>query len=157
MSFLERIGCLETKGQEQARLAHSPEGSTNHYLSTLPITLADWPQDMLVELPWKPPRTTEPHRVVVVPLDYRPDSRPGRVDKEPLPRKRNSGAWSCAVVSSDHPSYPAGGYRIVVSAAEIARGRRIDLAGILASPKSTPAMTTCKSTAERSNGSGTPS
>lgn len=132
MSFLERIGFLETEGQERARLAQSPEGSTNHHLSTLPVTIAEWPQDLLVELPWKRPRTTEQHRVVVVPIEYRPDSLPEGVDEEPLPRKRNSGAWTCAVVSSDHPSYPVGGHRIVVSAAEIARGRKIDLAGVLA-------------------------
>lgn len=132
MPFLERSGFLETEGQERARLAQSLEGSTNYYLSTLPVTIAEWPQDLLVELPWKQSCTIEQRRLVVVPIEYRPDSRPGGVEEEPLPRKRQSGAWNCAVVSSDHPSYPVGGHRIVVSAAEIARGRKIDLAGVLA-------------------------
>lgn len=135
MSFLERIGFLETEGQEQARLAQCPEGSTSHRLSTLPVTIAEWPQDLLVELPWRRPPSTEQHRVVVVPIEYRPDPNPER-KVEPLPRKRNPGAWRCAVVASDHPGYPVGGHRIVVSAAEIARGRKIDLAGSPAGGKS---------------------
>ncbi|WP_185447091.1 hypothetical protein [Kribbella qitaiheensis] len=127
MSFLERSGLVETEAQERARLADSPPGSTNHYLSTLAATIAEWPQDLLVELPWTPPRTTKQHRVVVVPIEYRRDSPAGEVDPEELPRRRNCGLWVCAVVLSDHPSYPVGGHRIVVSAAEIARGHRIDL------------------------------
>jgi hypothetical protein len=131
MSFLERISFLETEGQEQARLAQCPEGSTNHHLSTLQVTIAEWPQDLLVELPWRRSGATEQHRVVVVAIEYRPDLHP-ECKEEPLPRKRNSGAWTCAVVASDHPSYPVGGHRIVVAAAEVARGRKIDLAGTLA-------------------------
>ncbi|MFD7661275.1 hypothetical protein ACFV57_01445, partial [Streptomyces sp. NPDC059788] len=58
---------------------------------------------------------------------------PEGVEEEPMPRKRHSGSWTCAVVCSDHPSYPAGGFRMVVPTAEIARGRKIDLSGALAS------------------------
>lgn len=130
MSFLSSIGFIETAEQEQARLAQAPEGSINHYLSTLPVTIEEWPKDLLVELPWEPPRTTQSYRVVVVPIEFRKDLLPEGVEEEPLPRKRHSGSWTCAVVYSNHPSYPVGGYRIVVPAAELARGRRIDLAGV---------------------------
>lgn len=127
MSFLERIGVVETEEQERERLAQSPEGSSNHHLSTLPITIAEWPQDLLIELPWELPRTGESHRVVVVPIDYRKDILPEGVEQEPLPRKRNAGSWTCAVVSSNHPSYPVGGYRIVISSAELARGKKLSI------------------------------
>ncbi|MFG2684175.1 hypothetical protein ACGFYH_35740, partial [Streptomyces sp. NPDC048392] len=38
MSFLSRIGFVETEEQERTRLAQASEGSLNHYLSTLPVT-----------------------------------------------------------------------------------------------------------------------
>ncbi|MGW0538524.1 hypothetical protein [Streptomyces sp. NPDC003032] len=130
MSFLSRIGFIETAEQEQARLAQAPEGSINHYLSTLPVTIEEWPKDLVVELPWEPPRASQSYRVVVVPIEFRKDTLPDGVEEEPVPRKRHSGSWTCAVVFSEHPSYSVGGYRIVVPAAELARGRRIDLAGV---------------------------
>ncbi|MGW3202290.1 hypothetical protein ACWDBD_48955 [Streptomyces sp. NPDC001118] len=128
MSFLSRIGFIETEEQEQTRLAQAPEGSLNHYLSTLPVTIEEWPKDLVVELPWQPPRTDQSYRVVVVPIEFRKDLLPEGVEEEPLPRKRHSGSWTCAVVFSTHPGYPAGGFRIVVPAAELARGWKIDLA-----------------------------
>ncbi|MGW3973853.1 hypothetical protein ACWEFD_31760 [Streptomyces ardesiacus] len=130
MSFLSRIGFIETEEQERARLARAPEGSTNHYLSILPVTIEEWPKDLVVELPWEPPRTDQPYRIVVVPIEFRNDRPIEGMEEEPLPRKRHSGSWTCAVVYSTHPSYPVGGHRIVVPAAELARGRRIDLAGV---------------------------
>ncbi|MEV0445761.1 hypothetical protein AB0I84_40430 [Streptomyces spectabilis] len=130
MSFLSSIGFIETEEQEQARLAQAPEGSLNHCLSTLPVTIEEWPKDLLVELPWEPPRTNQSYRVVVVPIEFRKGALPDGVEEEPVPRKRHSGSWMCAVVFSTHPSYPPGGFRIDVPAAEIARGRRIDLAGV---------------------------
>ncbi|MEU9599745.1 hypothetical protein AB0E06_23395 [Streptomyces sp. NPDC048109] len=130
MSFLSRIGFVETEEQERTRLAQAPEGSLNHYLSTLPVTIDEWPRDLVVELPWEQPRTDQSYRVVVVPIEFRKDLLSEGVEEEPLPRKRHSGSWTCAVVYSNHPSYPVGGYRIVVPAAELARGRRIDLAGV---------------------------
>ncbi|MFF8902538.1 hypothetical protein ACF082_34280 [Streptomyces lydicus] len=133
VAFLEKIGFIETEEQEQARLAQAPEGSQNHYLSTRPVTIAEWPKDMLVELPWEPPRTNQSYCVVVVPIEFREDALPEGVEEEPLPRKRHSGSWMCAVVFSDHPSYPVGGFRIDVPAAEIARSRKVDLASGLAS------------------------
>ncbi|MFJ6759965.1 hypothetical protein ACIQNK_33710 [Streptomyces sp. NPDC091273] len=132
MSFLSRIGCIETEEQERTRLAQAPEGSLNHYLSTLPVTIDEWPKDLLVELPWQQPRTHQAYRVVVVPIEFQEEALPEGVEEEPLPRKRHSGAWMCAVVFSDHPDYPAGGFRIDVPAAEIVRGRKVDLATALA-------------------------
>ena len=127
MAFLELIGFVETSEQERDRLAQAPDGSINHFLSALPVTIPGWPLDLLIELPWIAPRTDRKYRVVVVPIEYQRDSLPDGVDQEPLPRKRNPGSWTCAVVSSDHPSYPVGGHRIVVTGAELARGKRISL------------------------------
>ncbi|MFE7116571.1 hypothetical protein ACFU99_14280 [Streptomyces sp. NPDC057654] len=131
MSFLSHIGLIETEEQEQARLAQAPEGSLNHCLSTLPVTIKEWPKDLLVELPWEPPRTDQAYRVVVVPIEFREDALPQDVEEEPLPRRLHSGSWTCAVVFSDHPSYPAGGFRIILPTAEIVRGRKVDLAEVL--------------------------
>jgi hypothetical protein len=130
MNFLSRIGFIETAEQERARLAQAPEGSLNHYLATLPVTIKEWPGDLLVELLWEPPRTNQSYRIVVVPIEFRKDALPDGVKEESVPRKRHSGSWTCAVVFSTHPSYPVGGYRIVVPAAELARGRKVDLAGV---------------------------
>lgn len=132
MSFLSRIGCIETEEQERARLAQAPEGSLNHYLSTLPVTIDEWPKDLLVELPGSSRARTRSYRIVVVPIEFREEALPEGVEEEPLPRKRHSGAWMCAVVFSDHPDYPASGFRIDVPAAEIVRGRKVDLATALA-------------------------
>ncbi|MBK3584122.1 hypothetical protein JHN49_10425 [Streptomyces sp. MBT57] len=129
MSFLSRIGLIETEEQERARLAQAPEGSLNHYLSTLPVTIDEWPKDLLVELPWQQ-RTDRAHRVVVVPIEFRKDALPEGADEEPLPRKLHSGSWLCAVVFSNHPDYPVGGFRIDVPDAQIARGRKVDLATV---------------------------
>lgn len=129
MDLLTRIGFLETEEQERARLAQAPEGSTSRYLSTLPITIEEWPQDVLVQLPWSPPCTSQHYTVVVVPIEFHNDPLPGGVDEEPLPRKRNSGSWTCAVVFSDHPSYPVGGHRIFIGADEIARGAKVSISG----------------------------
>ncbi|MFJ2778181.1 hypothetical protein [Kitasatospora sp. NPDC087315] len=131
MSFLSSIGFIETEEQERTRLAQAPEGSLNRYLSTLPVTIDEWAKDLLVELPWQQPHTDRAYRIVVVPIEFREDALPEGVEEEPLPRKLHSGSWMCAVVFSDHPGYSAGGFRIDVPAAEIARGRKVDLAGAL--------------------------
>ncbi|MFE6939596.1 hypothetical protein [Streptomyces chartreusis] len=52
-------------------------------------------------------------------------------EEEPLPRKRHSGSW-CVSWCSPAIRYPAGGFRIDVPAAELAHGRKTDLAGALA-------------------------
>ena len=69
MSFLEKIGFVETAEQEAQRLAQSPEGSANHELSKLPVTIEQWPQDLLIELPWHATERGSGHRVVVVPRE----------------------------------------------------------------------------------------
>ncbi|UJW28809.1 hypothetical protein L3Q67_26475 [Saccharothrix sp. AJ9571] len=125
MAFLTRTGFRETEEQERARLALAPEGSMSHYLSTLPITITEWLRDLLIELPWSATERSA-HRVVVVPIKFSPDAR-RESEEEPLPRKRHSGHWECAVVSSDHPSYPVGGHRLSIAAAELARGRKISI------------------------------
>ncbi|MFF3697413.1 hypothetical protein [Streptomyces sp. NPDC002221] len=125
MSFLSRIGFVETNEQERERLARAPEGSINHYLSTLPVNVPEWPQDLLIQLPWAPPRTNQTYRILVVPIAFRKNLLPEGVEEGPLPHKLHHGSWTCAVVYSDHPNYPVGGHRIVVSAAEIARGTQV--------------------------------
>jgi hypothetical protein len=127
MSFLERIGFIETAEQERTRLAQAPAGSRNHELSKLPVTIHQWPQDLLIELPWQATERGGQH-VVVVPFEFRGESRPaGEEEAESLPRRRHSGHWACAVVASDHPSYPVGGHRLSISSAELARGTRIEI------------------------------
>lgn len=106
MSFLERIGFVETVEQERTRLAEAPEGLNNQQLSKLPITITECPKDLLIELPWQATERGD-HRVVVVPIEYRRDARP-EGEEGTTPRQRHSGSWTCAVVASDHPSYPAG-------------------------------------------------
>lgn len=123
MSFLSRIGFLETPEQEVARLAEAPAGSINHELSKLPVTIPEWPQDLLIELPWAATeRSTQ--RVVVVPIEYHKDSQ----SDDQRPRRRHAGSFNCVVVYSEHPSYPVGGYRLSISAAELARGTKRSIA-----------------------------
>lgn len=125
MAFLERIGFIETEEQERERLAQAPEGSLNHELSKLPVTITGWLQDLLIELPWKATERGE-HRVVVVPIEYHGETCPAG-EQEQLPRKRHAGWWTCAVVASDHPSYPVGGHRLSIPTAELVRGTQIKL------------------------------
>lgn len=127
MSIFETMGLIESPEQEQARLAQAPEGSKNHALSQLPVTIDAWPEDLVIELPWAEMGLyDEPHRVVVVPFRYNPDSRPEGTE-EPLPQRRHSGWWDCIVVASTHPSYPVGGHRLSIPGAELARGKKIDI------------------------------
>ncbi|MGI8307042.1 hypothetical protein [Saccharopolyspora hattusasensis] len=106
MTFLSRVGFVETEEQERARLALAPAGSISHYLSTLPITIKEWPQDLLVQLPWEPPRSDKQYTVVVVPIEYHKDPLPEGVDEESLPRQRNSGSWKCARGLLEPPELP---------------------------------------------------
>lgn len=105
MAFVQSKPPLETTEQERERLARSPEGSQNHRLSTLPVNIHRCPKGLLIELPWS-------HRVVVVPIEFRPPLQPaGRRSSADAPRRRFDGSWTCAVVASEHASYPVGGYR----------------------------------------------
>lgn len=136
MSFLEKIGFIESPEQERERLAQAPEGSTSHSLSKLPVNITGWVQDMLIELPWaERTENGEPHlgkeyRVVVMPFEFHSDSRPNDAEEQ-TPRHRNSGWWGCAVVASNHPSYPTGGYRLSISTAELVRGKQVNLLEML--------------------------
>lgn len=113
---------FEPVEDEQVRLAQAPEGSLNHALSKLPVTIAEWPQDLLVELPWAATERS-PHRVVVVPIKYHKESGSEQREQGQL-MWRHTGSWDCVVVYSDHPSYPVGGYHLSISAAEVARGQK---------------------------------
>lgn len=104
----------ETAEQERARLASAAAGSKTHALSTLPVTILEWPQDLLIELPWRSTEESE-YRVVVVPFQFHAETEPAVGPKrEPRPRERHSGSWDCIVVASDHPSYPVSGHRLSI-------------------------------------------
>lgn len=108
---------------EVARLAAAPEGSRNHTLSTLPVTVRGVLEHRVIEIP---PVTMGDHTVVVVPLTrYVAPS-----DREERPMKRHRGSWRCVVIASNHPSYPAGpgGWHIDVPEAQLVRGRVRELA-----------------------------
>lgn len=109
----------ETPEQEVARLNSASEGSKLHALSTLPVTIKEWPQDLVIELPWQ----ATGHRVAVVPIKYHTSPQPA----DEVPRRRYDGSWDCVVVASDHPSYPVGGFHLSIPAAELVRGEKIDL------------------------------
>lgn len=131
MSFLTKIGFLETPEAEVARLAAAPEGSLNHALSKLPVTITEPLKDLVIELPWAATERGSGHRVVVVPIEDRGESRPAG-EEAPLPRRRHESWWTCAVVASDHPSYPVGGHRLSIPEAELVRGTKVDLFAELA-------------------------
>ncbi|MFK0244528.1 hypothetical protein ACIQUM_07505 [Amycolatopsis azurea] len=116
---------FESDEQERERLAEAPEGSSCHSLSQLPVTIREWPQDLIVALPWAALGRSD-HHVAVVPIRFSPASRP-EGPGEGLLRKRYTGAWECVVVASDHPQYPIGGHRLSIPAAEIARGTKISI------------------------------
>ncbi|QWF85745.1 hypothetical protein [Amycolatopsis sp. CA-230715] len=69
MDFLARMGIIETEEQERARLAHAPTGSKSRFLSTLPITIAEWPTGLLIRLPWDSARSEQTYSIVVVPIE----------------------------------------------------------------------------------------
>ena len=105
---------LETPEAEAARLAQSPEGSTNHALSSMPVNIHGSIQDLMIE---PPSFAGDPeHTIVVVPFE---SYHHGGTT---LPRRRYNASWTCIVVASDHPSYPVGGYRIVLPEYQLRRG-----------------------------------
>lgn len=126
------IKLFETDAEETARLAQAPVGSISHSLSLLPVTNPHPDKHHLVELSSPMPESCSDttgglshkcngaHRIVVLPLNHRAGS------SDTLPR-RHDGYWDCRIVSSDHPSYPVGGYDICVSASELRRGRVVEV------------------------------
>lgn len=116
----------ESAESEAARLAQAPEGSRFHALSTLPVTINDWPLDQLIELPWLDAGISD-KRVVVVPIEFQPIQRP-KTDADL--HRRHSGSWDCIVVASEHESYPVGGFRLSIPTAELVRGTKANIAGM---------------------------
>lgn len=114
MAFKTRF---ETAEAEAARLAQAPEGSTNHALSSMPVTIHGNIQDLLIEVP---SFAGDPkHAIVVVPFESHGYGPQG---DSSLPWKRYNRSWDCIVVASDHPSYPVGGYRISMPEYQLRRG-----------------------------------
>lgn len=132
---------FESDEAEAARLAAAPEGSTYHSLSSLPVNIRQFPEDLLIALPQTAHGFTDaegsPARVVVVPFVYRPasheenaedaeDAEGNEVEREkPL---RHDGSFGCIIVESGDPRYPVGGHRIDVSYAELRRGTIVTIA-----------------------------
>jgi hypothetical protein len=101
---------------EVATLAAAPAGSTNHRLSTLPVTIEGPLDDLVIEMPDLYPGSNR--RIVVVPF-----KRTGHGPRpEQMPYPRHDGYWSCIVVASNDPSYKVGGYRLDISEHELVRG-----------------------------------
>lgn len=100
--------------REQQLLATAPEGSANHALAELPVTIAEWPEGLLIRLPLAETGRGD-HKLIVVPVKYRRGA------------DETSHSWECIIVSSDHPSYSVGGYTIVVTAAELKRGTQVTI------------------------------
>lgn len=107
----------ESAQQEIDRLASHPPGSKPALLSALPVTITAYPLDLVIELPLRAPDK----RVVVVPVAYRGGAA------EDSPRHRHVGWWECAIVASNEPAYQVGGYRFIISGAELARGTQIEV------------------------------
>lgn len=121
MAFLEKK-IFETLEEEQARLAQYPENSQPYLLSKYPVNIPYIHEGLLIRLP----RTldSDPH-ITVVPVKPRPESSPERGVNGKF--QRHSGTWEVMVVASDHPSYPVGGYRIIVPNYELVRGERVTI------------------------------
>lgn len=113
---------FETPAEEAARLARSPEGSTNHALSALPVTIHDPDvRGLVITLPRV--HNDDPRTVTVVPIKHHPFH--GRT--EDGKRLRFDASWDCIIVHSNHDSYPVGGYDITVAEAQLRRGTVRDL------------------------------
>lgn len=135
-----RINLGETDEQETARLARSPEGSANHTLSQLPVLNHRVEEHRLYHLITMG-GTTESgrrcsgvtgglahecdgtHRIVVIPIERRPGPTAGG----PLADRRHDDTWNCRVISSDHPSYPAGGYDLSICESELRRSPLVEV------------------------------
>ncbi|MCI4659776.1 hypothetical protein [Cryobacterium zhongshanensis] len=120
------MNLFEAPEAEAARLAQSPVSSINHTLSTLPVNIDSYLQDLIIQMPRMHPDDT--YTVIVVPFEPVKLSAEEIADRDELPRKRHTGWWTCLVVASDHPSYPVGGHRLSVPAAQLVRGTQRTLA-----------------------------
>ena len=113
---------FETDQAETERLAAADAGSKNHELSLVPVTFREVPTGHLLSLPGKK------HTIVLTVLEQR-----DRRTKGDDGRVRHDASHVARIVASDHPSYPVGGYDIVVTDAEIRRSQPIDLLTLLSS------------------------
>lgn len=109
------IQLYEAPELEVARLAAAPVGSTDHGLSTLPVTIDGHLGDRVIELPQLP--GAEGRRIVVIPYQYSAGAH-----RESLPYPLHDGYWSCIVVASNDPTYKVGGHRLHISEHELVRG-----------------------------------
>lgn len=109
---------FETDAEEAARLAEAPEGSKSRMLSGLPVTIDAIEDHPVIALPHS-------GSIVVVPTE------PSAPLCDGQDRFVHNGGWRCRVVASKNPSYPTNGYNIFVSAAELRRGRSIDISFLL--------------------------
>lgn len=108
---------LETPEAEAARLAESPEGSQNHRLSRMPVTIHGDFEGVLIELPRF---GDEPdYTVVVLPIE---SHRFSGFDPEELPRRRYQYSWACITVASNNPRVPVGGNRLSIPEYQLRRG-----------------------------------
>lgn len=113
---------FETDQAETERLAAADAGSKNHELSLVPVTFREVPTGHLLSLPGNE------HTIVITVLEQR-----NRRTKGDDGRVRHDASHVARIVASDHPRYPAGGYDIVVTDAEIRRSQPIDLLTLLSS------------------------
>ncbi|MEO3931425.1 hypothetical protein WMO79_01240 [Micrococcaceae bacterium Sec7.4] len=108
---------IETPEAEAARMAQSPEGSTNHALSSMPVNILGDIQDLMIEVP----KFTgdRDQSIVVVPFESHGYGAPADPTQ---PRLRYNRSWSCIVVASEDPRYPVGGYRVTYPEYQLRRG-----------------------------------
>ena len=114
---------FETHEAEAARLAKSPEGSTNHALSQLPVNIKGNIQDLLIELP---DLDHGNRKLVVMPTERHAISNREYTTGEP--RRRYDFSWTCIVVASTHPDYPVGCWRLSFPEHQLKRGTQRTLA-----------------------------
>lgn len=132
MATFQALRFIETDEEETARLGTAAPGSQYRNLSRLPVLNHIIDNFRLYELVGTGPGSAKPcsgvtgglahncdgsHRVVVLPLEY----RPGPSADRPLSERKHDGSWNCRVVISDHPSYPAGGHDLSISVSELRR------------------------------------
>jgi hypothetical protein len=120
MAFKTRF---ETAEAEAARLAQSPEGSTNHALSSMPVNIHGNIRDgMLIQVPALPGEDPTTHSYVVIPITAHPLSRWVEPELDPLPRRRYNRSWDCIVVASNNPRVLVSGYRVNLPEYQLVRG-----------------------------------
>lgn len=117
MAFIQ---IFESDEAEALRLAQSPATSINHELSKLPVTMHEHPEKKLIMLPRRGGRT---RTIVVLPYEFSPSGENEENRRRPIGERQHLGHWNCIVIQSDDPRYPATGYDISISIAELRRGK----------------------------------